>query len=360
MNIKVINRNLVSVWLIYAVLWAVLFIFPLVQGIVVNDGADFSWERIFRGWLSTIPYLILFLIHNHLVVPCYIRKNKSLLYLLLTLLIVGVFFAYQYIRFESVGGALDRPFGDPPPPPPPPGRHGLIPRPVLMDTFFGILLLAFNLTVAIVYKHQNDREEMKQLESMRIQDELKYLKSQIDPHFFMNMLNNIHSMIEVNTGMAQQMVVELSMMMRYILYEGRNSSTTFAKEVQFITNYIELMKQRYPSDKVSIEVLVPDNPSDKVHLPPLLFLAFVENAFKHGISYAKKTEISVFMAEEDNRVVFRCRNTKPVSDHKKESHGGIGLTNARRRLDILYRDKYVLDIVDKQDVYSVILIIPGL
>lgn len=354
-----INKTRLGEHMIYLVLWIVLLIFPLIQLLLMNGGSDFHWRRILIGWLVMLPYLVLFVVHNSLLVPHCLFKNKSVAYLCLTILLLALFFAYQFIRFKSVGGVLDRPYGDLSSLPPP-AKRSIIPRPVLMDTFIAIVLLAVNVAVAIVFKHHNDRESLRRLESMRMQDELKYLKSQIDPHFFMNMLNNIHSMIEVNTDMAQLMVLELSKMMRYILYEGRNSYTTFAKEVAFITNYIELMRQRYSADKVSITVTTPENPSDDIHLSPLLFLAFVENAFKHGVSYEKKTEIDVFMAEENGIIEFRCRNTKPLAYVAEDRQGGVGLVNAKRRLDILYSDKYKLDIEDKDDIYSVTLIIPGL
>lgn len=195
---------------------------------------------------------------------------------------------------------------------------------------------------------------------MRMQEELRYLKAQIDPHFFMNMLNNIHSMVDVDPELAQQMILDLSKLMRYVLYEGSSSYTTFENEVQFISKYVELMRQRYPSDKVQVSLDVPETPSASLLLPPLLFISFVENAFKHGVSYMRKSEISVSLSEEPSRICFKCSNTRSPLETRTGTKGGVGLANVRRRLDLLYQDRYMLDIVETDEIYSVILIIPGL
>lgn len=156
------------------------------------------------------------------------------------------------------------------------------------------------------------------------------------------------------------MILELSKLMRYVLYEGNNPTTVLASEVNFISSYVSLMRQRYPAPKVDIRLDVPDKPSDILRLPPLLFIPFIENAFKHGISYRRKSEVEISLETEDGTIRFFCRNTKPqlVADNTRV--GGVGLRNIRRRLDLLYDNAYSLEINDNTDDYSVILIIPCL
>lgn len=359
--------------LIFWGLWLLLILLPLIQGLVASeDGVGFSWRDVFRFWMSLIPFLIAFLLHNLLLLPVYIRKEKGLAYLILTLVLIVLFATGQYHVHRQRKALHYRPHVEHTVPPvrpdaarpphnvspkPPKGR---LPMPVVADTCLLVLLLGFNLGVVLIFKYKKTEEERKQLENMRMQDELRYLKAQIDPHFFMNMLNNIHSMVDVNPELAQQMILDLSKLMRYVLYEGSNSYTTFKNEVQFIAKYVELMRQRYPSDKVEIRLEVPKMPSASLLLPPLLFISFVENAFKHGVSYMRRSEISVSLSEEPSRICFKCSNTRPPVESCADAGGGVGLANVRRRLDLLYQDRYVLDIVDTDEIYSVILIIPGL
>ena len=145
-------------------------------------------------------------------------------------------------------------------------------------------------------------------------------------------------------------------MMRYLLYEKSTKNVELQKEVDFMRNFINLMRIRYPeSVKISAEF-----PTDcqSVHIPPLLLISFIENAFKHGVSYTEKSIISVKLALKDNHLHFQCSNflfPKSVGD-KKES--GIGIKNVQRRLDLIYGSAYVLDISKNDDFYAVKLILP--
>ena len=146
-----------------------------------------------------------------------------------------------------------------------------------------LLMFSFNIAVKLFFKSVRDQEAMKELEHNNLQTELDYLKYQINPHFFMNTLNNIHALVDIDTEKAKQTIVELSRLMRYVLYESNNRLISLSKELQFLNHYIELMRIRY-TDKVRIDVSFPTD-TGEVQVPPLLFVSFVENAFKHGVSY---------------------------------------------------------------------------
>ena len=200
----------------------------------------------------------------------------------------------------------------------------------------------------------NDEEALKELEHQHLQSELQYLKYQINPHFFMNTLNNIHALVDMDAGKAKRTIVELSKLMRYVLYEASNRTILLSREIQFLDNYIALMKLRY-TGRVRIECCMPDEVPE-VQIPPLLFISFVENAFKHGVSYQEESFIRVFMSVEDGRLAFRCSN----SNHGRsvEQHHGIGLENIRKRLRLLFGQDYTLSINERDDSFNVLLIIP--
>ena len=117
-----------------------------------------------------------------------------------------------------------------------------------------------------------------------IQAEMYYLKHQINPHFFMNTLNNIHALVDINTESAKQAIIELSAMMRYVVYETGGNVIALREDLRFIKNYIELMRIRY-TDNVKVTYNYPQQLKGRVDVPPLIFIVFVENAFKHGVSY---------------------------------------------------------------------------
>lgn len=380
---KIDNGRLLEV-LIYVALWLLLFLFPLVNETISSfKGDSFSWTHVFRWWSGCIPYVILFLIHSLLLLPVYLQRKRGGLYVCLIVCLLLIFGAFQKVHFDMREKARmesshecrpphhHHPFygdphsGDDRPVPHHPGPHEMMPRhhlpmPVVMAVLFALILLGFNLVVAVLFKSRREQERREILENMLLQDELKYLKTQISPHFFMNMLNNIHSMVEVDPDRAQEMILELSRLMRYVLYEGSNTTTTFANEVRFISNYIAIMRHRYPSDKVEVNFSCPQFPSENVKLPPLLFIAFVENAFKHGVSYMKLSVIDISMEETDGWITFVCRNTKPPVRSDDYVEGGVGLENVKRRLNLLFPQNYILDIIDTEELYSVTLKIPGL
>ena len=225
----------------------------------------------------------------------------------------------------------------------------------LIHCVIAFLMVGFNIAVKLFFKSFRDEEMLKELEHQRLQSELQYLKYQINPHFFMNTLNNIHALVDIDTGKAKSTIVELSKLMRYVLYEASNKTILLSREVQFLENYVTLMSLRYP-EKVSIEKNFPLEVPE-VQIPPLLFISFVENAFKHGVSYRKESFVHVVMQlEEGNRLAFRCTNSTGTSSD--EQHHGIGLENIRKRLRLLFGNDYTLSITEEYDKFDVLLIIP--
>jgi len=218
-----------------------------------------------------------------------------------------------------------------------------------------VLMIGFNIAIKLLFQSIRDEEKMKELERERLSSELQYLRYQINPHFFMNTLNNIHALVDIDSNKAKTSIIELSKLMRYVLYEASNQTISLSREIQFINNYIMLMKLRF-TDKVHLDVDVPSQVPE-VQIPPLLFISFLENAFKHGVSYQKESRISVQIQLNENKTLtFRCLNTN--YGKTDEQHHGIGLENIRRRLDLLYDSKYTLTINTDKDKFDVLLIIP--
>ena len=187
---------------------------------------------------------------------------------------------------------------------------------------------------------------------------MDYLKYQINPHFFMNTLNNIHALIDIDTESAKNAVIELSKMMRYVLYDSGREIISLNRDIQFLKNYIELMRIRY-TDDVDIRVEYPRDLPEQVSIPPLLLIVFVENAFKHGISYNRPSFIHLRIDYADKTVSATLVNSRHPAAPSKEA--GIGLDNVRKRLALIYGEKnYTLDIREEERTYTVKLVIPTL
>ena len=217
-----------------------------------------------------------------------------------------------------------------------------------------VLLMGLNFGVKLYFKSDRDEKEMQLLEKKNLEQQLEYLKYQINPHFFMNTLNNIHALVDIEPEQAKTTILELSKLMRYVLYEGAKSSVLLGHEIDFLNNYITLMKLRF-TDKVKIQIDIPSIVPEKL-VPPMLFITFVENAFKHGISYKEESFINVKMRFDDNRIYFTCENSK--HEESIAERGGVGVQNVKKRWELIYGENYHLDIDDGAKEYTVQLDIP--
>lgn len=223
-------------------------------------------------------------------------------------------------------------------------------------TFNSVFLVFFSLGLRILERQTLFEETKKELEKEKLNSELAFLKNQISPHFFFNTLNNIYSLIGINAEDSQNAVLKLSRMMRYLLYESETGHSPFSREIEFMNNYIDLMKLRL-SERVALTVSFPDKPVE-INIPPLLFIPFIENAFKHGISYREKSFIDISLLAGYDEISFNCKNRLfPVKEDKNNASSGIGLENVRKRLNLLFPAKHELVINDTENTFEVSLII---
>lgn len=295
-----------------------------------------------------LPYILLFMVNNGVLIPRLLMRERYGHYCAAACLIVLVVWSFQVTRFVYFESHMPGPRRGPHP-------DG-VPLPVILDLTYDLFTIGGNLAIALLFQRYADTlERARQLKS-EAETRLQYLKAQINPHFYMNMLNNIHGMIEINPEKAQDMVLNMSQLMRYMLYESSKKRIALGMEVDFVRNYLKIMRARYPDDKVRITASLPDNASG-VSVPPLLFLVYIENAFKHGISYCDNSWVDVCVRVEDHKVVFECSN----SCHQPSTgvSTGIGLANACQRLHLIYGDDFDLDTRVGATAYSVILSIPA-
>lgn len=382
---KLSNKPYLLEQLIYIFIWLIVFLAPVV--IAYLPISSTSEQPIYSDWKSIVfmwgfvilPFFILFCINNFWLAPFFFFKKKYLHFILLVTLLVGLFvwFDVAFIRkgikndFVPMRQPIEmrdnspaehgRPFAERHYRPFPNDRFrqpGPIPNvmiiPVISRFLVAILMISFNIAIKLLFKSMRDEEMIKELERCKLQSELEYLKYQINPHFFMNTLNNIHALMDSNTGQAQKAIIEFSKMMRYVLYEANNKTILLEREILLLKNYIELMKLRY-TDKVNVRVSLPEE-IPPVEIPPLLYISFIENAFKHGVSYQTDSTICITMQTEEGNLIFNCSNTN--NGKNEEQHRGIGLDNIQKRLKLIYENDYTLSITQSQESFNVLLIIP--
>ncbi len=207
-------------------------------------------------------------------------------------------------------------------------------------------------TVLRITEHARVREaETNQLRAEHFKAELKHLKSQINPHFLFNSLNNIYSLVVAKSDRAPDMLVSLSGMLRYMLYECNGDQVPLSKEVAYISNFIALQKLK--DDQIS-DIHFDYQQSD-LTISPMILIPFVENAFKHGhLESEMGGSLSIMLEITDHGLLsFSVVNSKPNGLVSKDQTGGIGIENVRKRLQLLYPDRHDLCLIDDSDKYSV-------
>jgi two-component system LytT family sensor kinase len=213
----------------------------------------------------------------------------------------------------------------------------------------GIVILLLSGFIKLAHSLFISEKQKKILETERLNAELNFLKLQINPHFLFNTLNSIYSQAHFKSEQTEHSILKFSRIMRYVLYDSAADKITLAQDLEYISNYIDLQKLRL-SKNITIHYDV-TGPVKGLVIAPLLLITFIENAFKHGISYTAPSEIKIAIATTGNELTLTVGNA--ITQSSRESSGGVGLINARRRLDVLYPGRHLLDVVENDHLYIV-------
>lgn len=341
----------------YLLVWAVVFAMePLIWffQFVSGHGSDFGWDGIVSIWGQILPLFVLFALHD-MAATYFIRRKQIAPYVIITLILISL---YSYYTVKTGRGPEA---GGPPSlfpddmAPRPPEEMGRRIHPESMKIMLGILLIGVNLGVKSFLRGIEGERKLHKLEAQSLKIQLEALRYQINPHFFMNTLNNIHALVDIDPEKAKESIEEFSRLMRFVLYDGHEPTIPLAHELEFMDHYVSLMKMRYPDD-IEIKIDVPKVVSAQAQVPPLVMISYVENAFKHGISYEKHSFIRVSVKNDDGKITFRCTNSRN-NIQQTEQHG-MGLDNVKARLDLLYGENYTLNIQEDTETYDILLILP--
>ncbi len=293
-----------------------------------------------------IYFIAVFFIYFNLffLTPKYLLKNKYLLYF------VGCFLSillYSFLEI-TIGKYCLNTLSD------------FVPFPSFSfkgfvdSAFLPIIFFGATAGLQIFKKWIRDSALLAELKQSKVEQELTNLKNQINPHFLFNTLNNLHTLIDVNPSKASSVVLGLSDVLRYQLYEANDDKVILKKDIEVLQQYLDLEKIRRDNFQFSISV---EGSLSNVFVPPFIFINFVENAIKHSLDNQGFSFIALSFLVKSSSLYFECKNSKP-SLVKAKINGGLGLKNIARRLELMYGDKHKLEVTEDEKEFVLTLVIP--
>ncbi len=307
-----------DVWLFVAqvLLLSLVLLSPGLISYVTSNDATVVWDslKISAYWLA--PAVIVYLINFYLCVPFLWFRHRFWLFGLVNAMLIMA--CNSHIIYNNINSLPDVYRA---------GYSSLLIISLLVN------LMAIGIALSIRYGMRQSEKKQKKVEA-----ELAWLKNQINPHFLFNTLNNISSLAQIDGDETQEAIMQLSDLLRYAMYETNKPKVPLEGEVEFMRNYIELMKLRCNEmTEIRSEFIVHNS---KIEIAPLLFISLIENAFKHGMNSNAPATIDINMVQTDSTLVFTCDNTNNPKPSKDRSGSGIGLENTRRRLNLIYPNHY--------------------
>lgn len=320
-----------------------LFVLALAIVIDLPRFSDINtWGDIVYYILSRIFLLVQFYICYFWLVPSYLARKKTLLFSLILICLIAAVAFTGIITLEIAHGIkVGEPFQF---------RYSLK---IQLSAMFAIMVAsAFGIIFRIITSWYDEMQKRAQLEEEKLRSELTLLKAQVNPHFLFNTLNNIDSLIASNQAKASESLIKLSGLLRYVIYEAINETVPLEKEIEYLKAYIDLQSLRY-TDNSAIHLEIRGDIGSRV-IAPMLFIPFVENAFKHSGSAGIQQGLTISLIITEKELEFFCQNHVALPE-KPTDKGGFGLNNIRKRLTLQYPEKHELTIDQTKDSYLVLL-----
>ena len=316
--------------LIHIISWGIMFGFPFF--FVERGNGNINWMAYIRHLAVPLSFMIAFYVNYFILVPRYLFQSQAkryIVYNIIFLCVIGILLhLWQSLTFDpSFAPKAKRPGM-------PPGWLFF-----LRDMLSLVFTIGLSAAIRMSARWTQNEAARKEGERNRAEAELKNLRNQLNPHFLLNTLNNIYALIAFDSDKAQQAVQELSKLLRYVLYDNQQTYVPLCKEVDFIRNYIELMRIRL-SANVTVETQIDVRADSRTEIAPLIFISLIENAFKHGISPTEPSFIHIHFSESPGRVCCEITNSYHPKSQTDKSGSGIGLEQVRKRLELTYPGQY--------------------
>ena len=321
-----------DIWLFVAqvLLLSLILLSPGLISYVTTNDATMVWSSLWISAFWLAPAVVVYLLNFYLCVPMLWFRHRYWLFGLANVILILV--CNSHLLFKNISSLPDI------------YRAGYS---SFMIIALLVNLMAIGIAMSIRYVMRQGEKKQKEVEA-----ELAWLKNQINPHFLFNTLNNISSLTQIDADKAQDTVMQLSDLLRYAMYETNKQKVPLEGEVEFMRNYIDLMKLRcneMTTVNSQFSIL-----NTSLEVAPLLFISLIENAFKHGMNSNAPATINISLTQQDDTLIFTCDNTNNPKPTKDRSGSGIGLENTRRRLDLLYQGRYQWEqTITPENIYHV-------
>ncbi len=322
----------------HVIVLSIVFILPEVIFTAAMGQISKFGPRHFDIYIHTIAYIITFYVNYFILIDKLLFKKKTWTYFIVAAIFAAIMVTMSSCSHQVIDHFVEHVR--------PPRRHGGEEHQgffmlSLMTRDYVMLLLTIGLSIALKMGLRWSKIEKmnERIISERKDMELRNLKNQLNPHFLFNTLNNIYALTAIDTDKAQDAIHQLSKLLRYALYENDSHEVTLEKELLFIRSYINLMALRL-SGNTKLTVDIRENVADGITIAPMMFISLIENAFKHGVSATAKSFIDIRINVDGSKVCCHVENSLFPKKDSDKSGSGIGLTNLRRQLDLLYPNRY--------------------
>lgn len=370
MRVSFVNRQSPNFFelLFISIFWILLLISPLLFQWI--NKSTVNWSAILNVWIDYVPLFVIFSINRGVLIPKFLFKSRASLYLISVAILIGITVMGSITIRKELTSQREVPKHErallkfPESRKTQRQRQGLdrseepqkaTTPPYINLILLSILLVGFDTGMKLSVRWAKTLQQKAEIERENVKNELAFLRNQINPHFLMNTLNNIHSLIDFDREEAKKSIAKLSVLMRHLLYESDERPIILAKEINFIESYVELMRLRFSED-VEISLKLPTTIPD-ISIPPLLFTNIIENAFKYGISCEEESFVRISLYIHESELEFRVLN----SLHKKQDtveSSGIGIENTKKRLNLIYKDNYLFSYTEENNIFSSTIKIP--
>lgn len=333
------NKRQISFVFLQLLIWtAVVVLAPLLTYLI---GGQWEPARMMLQILASqlLPCVVIYFLNYFLLVPRLFFRDRKLIYLIANVFAIMICNAHMLYFLLT----QDRSFL-------PPGAWLGITTAGMIKFVLDAGTVGLALAVRSHIRAREIREQLVEEKHKRTEAELVWLKNQLNPHFLFNSLNNISSLVILDSDRAQNAISQLSDLLRYAMYESDNKAVPLAKELEFMRNYIDLMSLRC-SDSTTVTCRM-SHESASATIAPLLLISMIENAFKHGVSSNRPSFIDVSLTESGRHLEFSCVNSNHSKSAGDRSGNGIGIANMRRRLDLLYPGRYSWECRHDNETYS--------
>lgn len=356
MNLKKLPiQNKLSISLIHILGWILYLTFPYLI-------LDIPLKHIEIRIVDVVVLIFVFYLNTLFLVNRFLLKRKFLLYGVFIVLTLSAVYFYSnntdpmlLKRGRSVYKIESRYFGQGHRRNQPPfGRgFGMMNKREINLVLSTIMLLGIGTSIILASSYYKEQKQKAEKEAEQKTSELMFLKSQISPHFLFNSLNSLYALALKNSETVPDLILKLSDMMRYMIYDSAANTISLSSELKYIENYISLQQTRF-NDKCTVEYSV-KGATTGISIAPMLLIPFIENMFKHGIPpYSNSNTLKISISIKDNTLELECIN--PIANQTSKDHvPGIGLKNIIRRLELLYPMRHILQISELEDIYKVIL-----